>query len=158
MQLTRISRTMAMAFAVLAVMVGASAASAAPLDNVQINAGVVSFGNAWAPGTGATTPGILDWQSVGPNTTPRLSAGNLYVANAAGRVFRVEMEVYNNAASHTLVATNAGAPHTGTGAKPDVFPITLGAVTGPDTHAHIYIQERIGGVWTNVGLPSIQNA
>lgn len=158
MQLTRISRVMAMAIAVLALMAGASAASAAPLDNVQNNAGNVSFGNAWKAGTGATTPGVLDWNLAGGNTMPSLSAGNLYVANASGRTFRVALEVYDNVASHTLIATNAGAAHMGTGAKPDVFPITLGAVNSTGTHVHAKIQERIGGVWTDVGLPSIQNA
>jgi hypothetical protein len=68
------------------------------------------------------------------------------------------MEVYDSAVSHTLIATNAGLPHTGTGARPDVFPITLGAVNSTGTHVHINIQERIGGVWTNVGVPNIQNA
>lgn len=159
MHLTRISRAMATAIAVVAVMASASVASATPFDNVQINDGSVSFGNAWKAGTGATLPGVLDWNLVGGNTMPNLSAGNLYVApGASGRTFRVEMEVYSDAVGHTLIATNAGLPHMGTGAKPDVFPITLGAVNSTGTHVHLNIQERIAGVWTNLGLPNIQNA
>jgi hypothetical protein len=159
MHLARINRKLAMALAVgvLAAMAGASAASATPVDSVTLSPpGDVSFGNAWVASSGATTGGDFDWNQAGANTNPRLMNGYIYIHRQNGLQARVQIQLYDDATNHNLVATRNGGTKTGTGAFLDTFPINVGGVAGTTSHAHINLQEFQGGNWVTVAT-SIQN-
>jgi hypothetical protein len=157
----------AIAAAAIAVAALAGSAFATPNDTVaKIDAGAVQFGGAGAcvAGLPPSANATLDWrENVGEGTVSPKLTGSVCVQNNTN-TYRVALQLYyldatpGPIATHVLVSESHSLAATGNGAAVNDFSVNL---QGPKVlsaaihHAHVQLQQQVGGVWTNVGGASI---
>jgi hypothetical protein len=153
LQRSTITRSLAAAATAVAIAaVGATPASAWPVDHPLITGGDIQFGRGWN-GAAPAAGGNLNWDvdQVSGIVTPRLN-GNIFALNSDGYEVRVRMTYYN-AAQNQIGLRHSGwqGPATGnivdTATGLNVFHIVgLNTFGASDVYGvTVEVQRRIGG-------------
>jgi hypothetical protein len=152
LQRSTITRSLAAAATAVAIAaVGATPASAWPVDHPLITSGDIKFGRGWN-GAAPAAGGNLHWD-VDPAgiVTPRLS-GNIFALNSAGYEVRVRMTYYD-AAQNQITLRHSGWQGPATGNTVDIATgRNVFHIVGLDTFGannvygvNVEVQRRIGG-------------
>ena len=151
MQRTRIIRGLATAAAIGALGLAAAAvpASAVTTNDVLITGSTLDthFGNAFTGGV-ATDAGELNWNESGNNTRPELT-GNLYIQQSTNVQAEVEMDIWDNSAHDTLIATKRRTLN-GSGGLSVLAVNALGNTTCDCRHVHIRLKDDRSGTLSYV--------
>ena len=123
-------------------LVSPAVANATAVGPLSGPAGQVTLG-----GAASNVPAQLNWNVVGGVPNPILQ-GRLFMNNVPGSQARVLVEFYDDAVSHTLLNTQAGAIRTGIGGVA-VFGTNIGPQAGS---AHAHVELMVNGVVVNTAL------
>jgi len=128
---------------------------AAPIDSLSAIDGpghTYQLGGGCAAGLAPASGITLDWmENAGATTVAPAVTGTLCLQKTKGE-FRVAIEYFDN--THTQIGVYGSRSSTGNGAALNTFSVSKQGprvLSSGVNHVHVTIQQRVGGVWTDVG-------